>query len=170
MPFGSFVFKNELINQQYFDKYLNTSHAYTGFIWESLYDKYSLSNSILIICLKNPIITFKTEIKTWKDDTFKIMFYEIPKWFDLLSDKYPIIIHNNIMKNYLENMVRLNVLLSYRANGYLSKETANQYSDYYSSYYKRKIFIITYVPQFFAKFCLHSSIKVKDIIKWIIRW
>jgi glycosyltransferase involved in cell wall biosynthesis len=170
MPFGSFVFNKDLINQQYSEKYLNTSHAYTGFIWESLYDKYSLSNSIFIICLKEPIIIFKSEIKTWRNDTFKIMFYEIPKWFDLLSDKYPIIIQNSILKNYLNNIVKLDVLLHYRANGYLSKEVVNKYSDYFSAFHKRKFFLITYIPNFLAKFILYSSLKTKDTIKWIIRW
>lgn len=170
MPPGSFIVKRDILDNYNYKKYMGTSHAYTGWTWDYLEAKYRKNNNIEIMFFSSPVINFKEEEKTWKNDTFKIMFYEIPKWFDLLSDKYPVIIQNNILKNYLQNMVKLNVLLSYRVNGYLFKEIVNKYSVYFSANQKRNIVLIAYIPEFFAKFILYGSLKTKDTLKWIIRW
>lgn len=169
MPFGSFVFNNCLLNSAYFDKYLNTSHAYTGIIWEALYDKFIVHERVDIVCGRLPSIEFKQEIKTWKNNAFKIMYYEIPSWFDLLSKKYPLIINENILENYMNKMSKMTTLMYYKVNDSNYGSNIHLYMDFFNEYQKNTAYQIDKVPIFLINFLLISINSLKRILKWINR-
>lgn len=142
MPFGSFLFDKKLLNQSYINKYLDTSHAYTGFIWESLNDL----RSPKIICGKSPSVYFKDVVKTWKNDSFKIIYYEIPMWLDLLQEKFPIIKTDGILKNYLERTSSFKILAVYRSEGLLTNENIDTYMSRFNLFQKRRAKVMVKVP------------------------
>jgi glycosyltransferase involved in cell wall biosynthesis len=170
MPFGSILFNKKLFDENYFNKYLNTSHAYTGVLWESLFDKFVLKSHVKIKCGVLPLIEFKQEVKTWKNDAFKIMYYEIPLWFNLLSDRYTIIKRDNILDNYIKDLMRPKCLLNYLIENDNYKLDINRYLSFCNQKQIRIARLIGIVPKPVARLFLSSLNSLKSIAKWIIRW
>lgn len=146
MPFGSFLFKKKLLNQEYFENYIGTSHAYTGVIWETLYDIQKINKEVNIYCTSLPIVFFKDEEKTWKNDYYKIMFFEIPLWFELLSKKYSIILSKNISSNYINSHIKFRKLVGYRIKGYLTTDNISNYSNFLTKSDKERILQVNKLP------------------------
>lgn len=151
MPFGSFLFDKKLLNQSYLKKYLDTSHAYTGFIWESIHDL----GSPKILCGKSPSVRYKDVVKTWKNDSFKIIYYEIPMWLGLLQEKFPIIKIDGILKNYLEQLSSFKILAVYRSEGLLTERNIEDYMPTFSATQKCRAKMMAKVPSGLIKSLLN---------------
>ena len=123
MPFGSFVARRDFFDLKYLERYIGTSHAYTGAIWDSLAKKYHRTGSCQVKCMTTPTVLLRGGEKSWRNDAAKIMLYEIPLWFQLVmvDDVYRSIAAP-ILKNYLKNQTKLLELLRYRASGQLDRE------------------------------------------------
>lgn len=164
MPFGSFVFRKELLNKSLLKKYLDTSHAYTGIIWEAINDKFITTKKITIACGVLPLIIFKNEIKTWEKDAFKIMYYEIPLWFNLLSNKYPVIINEKILDNYLNKMSKIQYLLYYKSQYDNFKNNIELYMSFFSKHQKNKAHLIALIPNIIANLMYKLFMLIKKIL------
>lgn len=170
MPPGSFIVKSELLINKNYKKYMGTSHAYTGWVWEYLYSSYEEHKKVRICTTSEPVIIYKNVEKTWKNDVIKIMYHEIPLWFTLLSEHYKVIEKQNILKKYLKQKSKVNQLLSYRAR---TSDFTNEVLEYMGSFNRNqqtKAKIIGYIPQNIAKKIIHFLVTTKNIVKWIIRW
>lgn len=167
MPFGSFVFRKNLLEKAYLKKYLNTSHAYTGIIWEALHDKFITTEKILITCGVLPIINFKKEIKTWEKDAFKIMYHEIPLWFHLLSNKYPVIGNEKIMDNYLIKMNKAQTLFYYKSQYDNFKENIELYMSFFSKHQRNKAYLIAAIPNIITTLLWKFTVLFKKTMKCI---
>jgi len=85
IPFGNIIVNVERARKVDFDKcylkYLGTSHAYSGVLWELALSEFS-SGKFGVITTPNIEVCDVT--KTWTDSSVRIHFKEIPLWFGLL--------------------------------------------------------------------------------------
>ncbi len=101
MPFGSFVAMEECFKN--FVAYRNTSHAYSGTVWNHLAN----SSAISIKCGTRPNLFIRGAEKTWAPQKLSILFYEIPKWFSLIEQLPKLKKPAKFCKNYyLRNLVK----------------------------------------------------------------
>jgi glycosyltransferase involved in cell wall biosynthesis len=85
MPFGSFVISSECFNFDFSSRYLGTSHAYTGVVWDSLAEKNKRGLDVSIYCMIDETVYLRGAIKTWNSNRAVILFFEIPLWFGLIA-------------------------------------------------------------------------------------
>lgn len=170
MPFGSFLFNKKLFDEKYFDKYLNTSHAYTGILWESLFDNYILNNKVKVECGVLPLIEFKQEEKTWRNDAFKIIYFEIPLWLTLLSDKYTVIKRDKILDNYLNDLSQSRRLFNFLVENDNYRDDVKKYLTFFNKKQIRVAKLVGLVPQPVARLVIKNLNYLKSKVKWIIRW
>ena len=168
MPFGSFILKKELFKEAYYQKYIGTSHAYTGVIWDALSSKNDTTGHIKIICGEKPLINFMDVSKTWRKDAFKIMYYEIPLWFKLLQPNYSVIERKDILYKHLNNQSTFSNFLTYRSNDTCYKENIRKYMGAFSEGQVMKANLIGLVPPVLAKIIMGTLNSIKKGIKWII--
>lgn len=162
---GAFIVKRDLLYENGYLKYLGTSHAYSGWVLDSLYEKYKLTNRILVKTSGLPIIIFKEETKSWRNDAFKIIFYEIPLWLNLLGEKYSIIKDQNILKKYLVDMSKIKILLYYRVSSQNFSENVNKYMSFFDDDQIKRAVIISKVPLSLGKLYFFSLNFLRKVLK-----
>jgi glycosyltransferase involved in cell wall biosynthesis len=167
---GSFIVKADLLENNLYDKYMGTSHAYSGWVLDHLHTKFEKGKFNKISTYSEPIIEYKQGEKTWAKDAFKIMYYEIPLWFDLLSTKYTVIKENGISTNHLVEMSKFSTLLHYRSIDRMYNENAQKYMNFFSAKQLTKAKMIGYIPKKTALFVITSINHLKNIVKWIMRY
>ena len=116
MPFGSFLINSELIDYEAFKKYLGTAHAYSGMIWEKIYQKNCIENFVMIRSGKEEIFIDTNVRKSWAANELEIMFIGIPMWFHGLKYIFPCIEKNKLLKDYLEKLTSTSQLYQYHKN------------------------------------------------------
>lgn len=164
MPFGSFIFSKKLFYKGLNNKFIGTSHAYSGYIWNAI----SLIDSPKIYCGIKPVIKFIDYPKTYLNDEFKIKFYQIPLWFTLLRDQYSIIDERDILKNYMIYICSFKMLLQYRAKDHFYLNNVKRYMSFFNHKQVKKAYYISFFPRFILSFLLKKLKKIKKVIKWVI--
>jgi glycosyltransferase involved in cell wall biosynthesis len=146
MPLGSFVVRKDCLVDRYFKKFLGTSHAYTGMVWEYLLEKFKLNENIHIECFPEPIILYRSVKKSYSSDTAQIHLYEIPQWFIRLPSEYHRV-STNILSQYLHQQSKFIALVNYRAIGQLTPKTIDKFMVEFSNKQKSKALFVTNLPQ-----------------------
>lgn len=159
LQFGSFVLKNK-IDRGNFGKYLGTSHAYAGIVWELLAAECKNEGKCKIKCMSDITVYLRNAGKTWKKDSARVFLYGIPKWLENLPSDYADQVAS-IKHEYLEKNGKAEVLLRYRKNGQLN---INNYKKYLSSFpveVQHKALIIVLLPGFVARLISSFLKKIK---------
>ena len=170
MPFGSFMAKRECFLSDYSGRYIGTSHAYTGAVWDALAKKYLKTGACKVKCMATPTVLLRGGEKSWRNDAAKIMLYEIPLWFQLVmvSDVYKSVVAP-ILNKYIQSQTSLVQLLSYRASGQLDNKMFDSLEGIYPDRQielMKKIFALPVKP---LEWSLVGYFGVKRFIKWIVR-
>jgi hypothetical protein len=170
MPFGSFLVTREFFATTFSDRYIGTSHAYTGAVWDSLAEKYLTTGSCKVKCMATPTVLLRGGEKSWRNDAAKIMLYEIPLWFQLVmvNDVYKSVVEP-IMNKYIQSQTSLVQLLSYRALGQLDNQMLDTLVGIYPDRQielMRKIIALPVKP---LEWLLAGYFGVKRYIKRIVR-
>lgn len=120
MPFGSFIAKRECFINNYFERYLDTSHAYTGAVWDAISYAYETKRSCKVISMKTPTVLLRGAEKTWRKNAAHIMLREIPHWFILIAENkvYKKVVEE-VRQDYINSQTNLVSLLSFRMAGQL---------------------------------------------------
>ena len=142
MPMSSFIVNAKSLEEIDDVKYLGTSHAYTGIVWDYLIQKYKSFGYVNIQCTSEPIIIFRKIPKTWRANAAKIMFHEIPLWFKKLPKEYP----KKTVLEYMKSQSNILNLLTYRASGQLDQSFINSYMTDFSKQEKKKAVLIANMP------------------------
>ncbi len=170
MPFGSFLAARELFLPVYFDRFIGTSHAYTGAVWDVLAEKYRNTGKCTVKCMSAPTVLLRGGEKSWRADAAKIMLYEIPLWFQLImeDDTYRQAA-KPIFNKYIQSQTRIMSLLSYRASGQLDKQLVTSLTSMYSARDINLINKIINLPVAPLKLFYAIYYISKKILKQIIR-
>lgn len=148
MPFGSFLAKRDLFSKKYFDKYIGTSHAYSGAVWDALADRFCLTGSCLVKCTVEPMVLIRGAEKTWKRNAAFIMLNEIPKWFDLIMEHVEYKqVSKNIKLLYLKNQTSMVLLLRYRAIGQLDYSMVPRLAQEFTWIQLQKMKLVSLLPK-----------------------
>lgn len=166
---GAFIVKRDLLFENRYLKYLGTSHAYSGWVLDCLFEKYKRTNKVLIKTSQAPLITFKQEVKTWRNNAFKITYYEIPLWLHLLSEKYTVIHDENILKIYLKKMSSLQTLIYFRLTFNDFDNYIKKFMEHFEQSQKKKASFIAKIPKAFLYPYYFGIVYIKKLIKWLIR-
>jgi len=164
MPFGSFLASRDCFSNNDFKRFIGTSHAYTGAVWDSLADKAKVKGSCRVRCMEAPTVLLRGAEKSWAKNAGIIMLYEIPLWFDLLTKKeaYKKIIPN-IRGQYLKRQTCFFSLVQFRFIGQLEKSDMSMLCIGCSKYQKFKIILVGKLP----KAALWALFKVRGALKRI---
>lgn len=124
IPFGTIIVNVEKVKKLEYSntisKYIDSSHAYSGVLWELLYSQFS-TNRIGVVSEK--IVELGDVQKTWTDTAIRIFLYEIPLWFKLLPaglGSYK----KNVLSHYIESISQRSYLILYAK--YIDKGTINK--------------------------------------------
>ena len=149
MPFGSFVMHRDFINELTFRKYYGTCHAYTGVVWERLYEQFTSGKSIAVRCMESPSVMLRGGKKSWNDYKVRIYLHDIPKWFSLLPTLYEedLVV---IKEEHIKKHGSLSSLLAFRRSGQLTNTNCQEYMPYFSEDVQRKATIVSNIPPFLA--------------------
>lgn len=144
-PPGSFIMKSDILQNNNYKKYLGTRHALFGWLWDYLENKNNI-DSINILTTSLQIVNFKDTEKSWKNDYFKIVYYEVPLWLKELGEKYYVVYSKDILSNYLENLVTFRLLLNYRRSNVLSFNFIKDNFIFFKKSQKLKAYITLFIP------------------------
>ncbi|MDH5299861.1 MAG: glycosyltransferase family 2 protein [Gammaproteobacteria bacterium] len=103
LPFGSFVIHSDSYRTQFFKRYIGTSHAYSGLVFDYLSWAQKEEKLSLVVSSQAYVYSKRVE-KSWVESKPLIMLYEIPKWFDLL-DPYYSICSARIKRRYIRRVM-----------------------------------------------------------------
>lgn len=113
LPFGNVIVNvdqaKHLNFENYLKKYIGTSHAYSGVLWELALSSFSTGKFGVITTKTVNIIEVK---KTWIDSSVNIHLKEIPTWFEVLP-KSIFNYTNRAYKKYLKLIFSRSFLLGY---------------------------------------------------------
>lgn len=168
MPPGSFVVKNECLSiLNDYEKFIGTSHAYTGVVWEYLAQKFKFYGKIKIKCLSEPVILFRSGEKSWRRDAAKIMLYEIPQWFLKLPKEYQQVV-TGILGGYLSKQSTFISLLGYRAMGQLSVGFINNFMLVFSERDKKRALLVARIPVNIVRIIVMFRKILGGVKRWIL--
>ena len=148
MPPGSILAARAFFIPRYFDRFIGTSHAYTGALWDALAEKYRNTGKCTVKCMSAPTVLLRGGEKSWRADAGIIMLYEIPLWFSLLSkDKEYSTVIEPIRRKFLSQQTSLRSLLFYRSIDQLNNSTAAQLGKECTAWQQMKISLMVLVPK-----------------------
>jgi glycosyltransferase involved in cell wall biosynthesis len=169
MPFGSFLAKRELFQEKYFKRFIGTSHAYTGAVWDALAEIEKNTGSCDVRCMKIPTVLLRGGEKSWRNNAAMIMLYEIPHWFSLIMEKNTY--KKNIpaiRNNFLENQTKMSVLIHFRAIGQLGKNDVSKLGKECNPEQVRKLRRVASVPRVIAQIALKTHGEARSIVKMVL--
>lgn len=151
MPFGSFLARRDFFGEEYFSRYIGTSHGYTGAIWDALAQKYRATGVCRIDTVAEPTVMLRGAEKTWRNNAALIMLNEIPRWFSLVANnvEYRDCI-NNIRSCYLLQQTRVFVLFFYRSIGQLEPSMVINLGQECTLWQRLKLRSVSIFPKFAA--------------------
>lgn len=144
MPFGSFVCVRGAFEEQSWVRYLGTSHAYTGAVWDFVARKFQ-SGGCRIECDSLPTVCLRGAEKSWKSDFARIHFVEIPDWFNALPPAYRGV-SQAVLGRYLRVQTRLRNLVQLRVLGQLAPDTVHDLSTHLTNVQRARVWLAAYCP------------------------
>ena len=168
MPLGSFAVKTECLFIADYKKFIGTSHAYTGIVWEYLLKKFKQDGKVHIECFSEPCILYRSVKKSYSSYVAQILLYEIPQWFIRLPSEYHRV-STNILSQYLSKQSKIITLLNYRAIGQLTPEAIENLMIEFSTKQKRTALFVAKIPQNIAKTIMIIKKLLSIIKKWIYK-
>ncbi|AWK03015.1 hypothetical protein HYN56_01795 [Flavobacterium crocinum] len=171
LPFGNVIINAErakcLNYDEVIEKYVGTSHAYSGVLWELAISKFS-SKKIGVMSSQS-IEVYNVE-KSWVNSSVKIYLGEIPEWFKLLPQslkKYS----DKAYTNYLKQIFTLSTLsnfIVFSKQSEVNKDFVNNSISKMPFKYKLKWFFLNVC---FPIYQIYTSIKktLKTIINNILQ-
>lgn len=147
MPFGTLIIKKNMYdivieNNQ---RFIGTSHAYSGLVFDYLAKQYLKYKKVNIIVVKEELIQLRQIEKSWKNNATKIMFQEIPEWFLSLDTYYKNEI-NTILSTYVNKQFKIRNLLSHRIKSQLNIREFKKYTIHASFLQKIKYLLVSLIP------------------------
>ncbi len=170
MPFGSFLASRECFCEYYSHRFIGTSHAYTGAIWDALADIEKTKGSCNVKCMTSPTVLLRGGEKSWRKDAALIMLYEIPYWFSLIMEKeaYRKIIPP-IRSKFLRSQTKTMSLIHLRAIGQLDRSNVRKLGRECTPEQVRKLKIVAMVPRVIAQFIVKTHGKLRAVAKRVLR-
>jgi glycosyltransferase involved in cell wall biosynthesis len=101
MSFGYVIFKKELIDTDFQIDFLETYHAYSGWILTGI-QKVSKIKDVKIVLSPIEIVKTNPVKKTWSSNSFEVYFVGIPKFLNLIE----LDSHKEIYRNYISNSTK----------------------------------------------------------------
>jgi glycosyltransferase involved in cell wall biosynthesis len=150
MPFGSFICARGAFDLESWTKYEGTSHAYSGIVWDFLDKQSRQSGRCLVLCSPLPVVYLRDAGKSWKSDSARIFFVEIPAWFLALPPAYKTVA-STAMSKYLGKRCRLHNLLDLRGSGLISDAQLPDLNQSLTSWGRVKLGCVARLPIWLAK-------------------
>jgi glycosyltransferase involved in cell wall biosynthesis len=170
MPFGSFLASRECFLEDYSHRYIGTSHAYTGAIWDALADIEKTKGCCNVKCMTSPTVLLRGGEKSWRKDAALIMLYEIPYWFSLILEKeaYRKIIPA-IRSEFLSSQTKITSLIQLRAIGQLDRSDVSKLGRECTPEQVQKLKIVAMFPRIIAQLIVKTHGKLRAIAEMVVR-
>lgn len=143
-PFGSIIINVELAKRVDPSKFIGTSHAYSGLIWEYLAKEKLEEGSINTLIMSDPIVYRGESQKTYQHKISEVHFLEIPRWFQEIN---PIYNAEKTMKYHMQKQERFFNLISHRMEGELNITNLRHLTYYFSRFGKVKCVMVSIFPK-----------------------
>lgn len=170
MPFGSFLASRECFSEDYSHRFIGTSHAYTGAIWDALAEIEKKRGCCNVKCMTSPTVLLRGGEKSWRKDAALIMLYEIPYWFSLIMEKeaYRKIIPA-IRSEFLRSQTKITSLIQLRAIGQLDRSDVRKLGRECTPEQVQKLKIVAMIPRVIAQSIVKTRGKLRAIAKMVLR-
>ena len=170
MPFGSFLASKECFLDSYSHRFIGTSHAYTGVIWDCLANIEKNKGSCYVKCMEKPSVLLRGGEKSWQQDTALIMLYQIPHWLSLLmeTEAYSKIIPK-IRSEFLMNQTNISSLIQLRVIGQLDNCEIRKLGRECTREQVQRMTIISMIPRDFIISLVKTLDQLKAIAKKVLR-
>lgn len=118
MPFSAFVVRRTHLVADRWERYLGTSHAYSGVVWDSLAlaQESSPHHRIAVVVGTEPDVMLRRATKTWSSEEARIQFEQIPAWFDLLPAVFEVE-REAARREHMRHSMRKSYVRELRARG-----------------------------------------------------
>jgi len=170
MPFGSFLASRECFLEEYSHRFIGTSHAYTGAIWDALDHIENTKGCCNVKCMTSPTVLLRGGEKSWHKNAALIMLYEIPYWFSLIMEKeaYKRIIPA-IRSEFLTSQTKITSLIQLRAIGQLDRSDIRKLGRECTSEQVQRLKIISMIPRVIAQFIVKTRGKLRAVARMVLR-
>ena len=170
MPFGSFIASRECFLEDYSSRYIGTSHAYTGAIWDALIDIEKTKGCCNVKCMASPTVLLRGGEKSWRKDAALIMLYEIPYWFSLIMEKeeYRKIIPA-IRSEFLRSQTKITSLIQLRAIGQLDGRDVSTLGRECTPEQVQKLILVAMLPLVIAQLIAKTYGRLLAVAKMVLR-
>lgn len=144
MPFGAFLGTRECFAADLAQRYIGTSHAYTGVVWDALAQLFKATGRITACCGTEPMVMIRGARKTWSTRAAVILLNEIPAWFDLVAEEpvYAAVVEST-RDRYLAAQTRYRVLLDLRSRGQMEPDQLASLTPFCTTKQSRRILAVS---------------------------
>lgn len=170
MPFGSFLASRECFLEDYSKRFIGTSHAYTGAIWDALADIEKNKGYCNVRCMASPTVLLRGGEKSWRKDAASIMLYEIPHWFSLILEQaaYRKIVPE-IRSDFLRSQTKIIRLLQFRSIGQLYLSDISKLGRECTSKQTKKMKTVAMLPLIIAQLITKTHSMLRAAARIILR-
>jgi glycosyltransferase involved in cell wall biosynthesis len=166
MPFGSIIADRNCFVSSSYDKYIGTSHAYAGAVWDTLALKNTLQGGCIVRCGVVPTVLLRGAKKTWAKNAAVIMLSEIPLWFNLISkSEVYLVVAREIRNQYLQTQMRPSNLLKFRMIGQLEAASLPLLTANFNKYGKLIARVISGLPMPLVKVLYRINLSLRSLYK-----
>lgn len=159
-PYGNIIVNTKMFQENISEKYLGTSHAYSGTILEYLYNNYKKTFKNNIEVTSQPYVFLRCGVKSWTDYSDKVHFNDIPLWYEKLPKVY--LNQTRAFRQYLKLQNKIFYLILLKENNKLNTMLDSKLFENFNIIQKMKVYFIVYCVPHKLTSVLR---KIKDYIK-----
>ena len=168
LTFGMMVINARMFNETDADRFIGTSHFYSGCVYEYLAHNYIKKNHNFILLHSEPMVLLRQGERKWSQAIGDISVRQIPKFYCLMHPCYSV--NARIaMKRAVGSYRTLLPLVRLRAEGWLDRDKARSLRKYYVDEYKYRLLITSKMPIFIAVWISRLGIFASTLLKTIKR-
>jgi hypothetical protein len=168
MPLGTFVASNAAYSRANLERFMGTSHPYTGAVWDSLALKRRQGSQCNISCMRTPTVLVRGGIKSWSQEAAVIILHEVPRWFSLIQENS--LYHDvagGVKARYIQARMSVYFLLELRSAARLTRKDLDIIGSDCTQSQKLKLKFVASVPPSIANLIRVAYNKLSTFSKFI---
>lgn len=162
MPFGNLVVDRDQLCAIDYNRFIGTSHAYSGVLLDYLESKKNSGHDLCIFINAEPLVYLRQCVKTWSKYSFNVYYQHIPNWYLLLLPAYQIE-SELLLKDFCKQMSALRVIIPFKLSGVINTQNTALISSQFTCFQKIKIKVIMLIPKLIINILINKYRQLKNI-------
>lgn len=167
IPFGNLIVNRKLFLKYNFDykRFIDSSHAYAGAVFDYLSHHKKMKGSINIFVIAKHLVYLRGGQKSWSKQYAEIHFLHIPRYHHLLLDEYASTSENALQKYFKSGLSYIRIMYMVYI-GQLMPDNYEFLTSKLPMNYKRKVHLVMKIPRFLINSLFFFITLIKKNLKY----